>query len=182
MRCASSLRRCARTVALLVASTLLAGAPALAQDAPSPEPDPRLVALRCVEGIHEIAHQARARIADTTVRTVRFIGYLESQGAPDPLLARAGAEGRGRLLAIGEDAPDLINARTHGCLRLLRELEANPGLAKAVLEARKRSLETISLAIQRGLGAIRQALGLAPSPGQDALIDGTPDARASFTG
>ncbi len=148
-------------IAAVAASALLCAAPrvASAQDADPAQPDPRMVALRCVEDIHGTAHQARSRIGDTSRRTVRFIGFLESQGAPDPVLAMAGAEGRDRIVTIASHGADLINARTRRCLGVLRELGAEPELAQKVLEARARSLNSIGESAERGLVAIARSLG-----------------------
>lgn len=161
-------------LSLFVAGALLAApAPVLAQDGPPPPPPgdnpptPQQVVEHCVRHLAGITGHTLEVMRASTGRTIEIVGELDANGAPAPVIVRAGAVGKHRVSRALHVGAHAINAETERCLRLLNALGAPPEAARPILEARQRSLQAIREGNARSCEAIVNAVRAAVGGGGD---------------
>eukprot|EP01025_Chloroclados_australasicus_P065557 TRINITY_DN8931_c0_g1_i14.p4 TRINITY_DN8931_c0_g1~~TRINITY_DN8931_c0_g1_i14.p4 ORF type:complete len:154 (+),score=43.14 TRINITY_DN8931_c0_g1_i14:121-582(+) len=121
-------------------------------------PDPADVAARCVASMEAASDRTVGAIGDTTGAAVDRIARLDAAGAPDRAIIRAGEDGIKRVRLIGRFGSARITNIERHCVRLLVRLEAERDLIARVRDAADGFREDVRNAVQRGSGAIRQAV------------------------
>lgn len=84
---------------------------------------------------------------------------LAQHDAPTGALVESARESIERLTLIADEGRDRINRTARECLVRLKELEASPAHAHALLAARDRSLTLVGRCLREGAERVRRALG-----------------------
>lgn len=121
-------------------------------------PDPADVAARCVASMEQTADRTVGAIASATDGTVGRIARLDAAGAPDEEIIRAGRAGITRVQMTGRFGASRIARVERHCVRLLVRVGAERDLIMRVRGAAEGFRMSIGDAVQRGTGAIRQAV------------------------
>lgn len=143
------------TIMAAVVAVLVSAASSFGQRNP---PDPADVAARCVASMEHVADRTVGGIASATDGTLARIARLDAAGAPDREIIGAGQAGINRVHMTGRFGASRIVRIERHCVRLLIRVGAERDLIMRVRTAAEGFRTNIGDAVQRGTGAIRQAV------------------------
>ena len=164
--------------AVMTSVALAASAPALAQSAPPPPPAPGPQAppgLRltgeCLTNIARITGDTVRDVGNRTRETIERIVTLRHNGAPPPVIAQAGENGKALIALRAAAGKGALNAEADRCLQMLQQIGAPQAFAEAIARARGGANEAIDRAKQAADRAINEAVARATAPAPTAAVD-----------